>query len=104
MGSTGTSIERNYGLEKILHRIRGRVWLPLSVWLPLVRDADARCASGSTGSLSNRSRVQAAFPVACFGKYRDGFLPDASMRSLRSGRPPRFVCASRAVFAPRLSE
>src|SRR4030095_4168580 len=52
-----TLTERNYELEKILYRIHRSVCFPLCVWIHLVRQFDAWCASGSARALATRSRV-----------------------------------------------
>src|SRR5213078_1165454 len=68
--STRTSTERDYGLEKILHRIRCSVWFSFPLWIHLVRDAHAWRASGSP----NASTKQTRLPVADFRSHRYGIL------------------------------
>src|SRR5437899_3742141 len=87
MESTRTSTERNYGLEKILHRIRRSVWFSLPLWIPLVRDAHAWRASGSPNASANQTRL----PVADFWSHRDGILSDAALRKLCPCWPRRRV-------------
>src|SRR5262245_9080439 len=53
-GHSKTPIERSYELEKIFHRFLRRFCLPLHVWLYLVRDVDARCASRSANASATR--------------------------------------------------
>lgn len=51
-----TSIERSYELEEILFRIHRGVRFPLRVRLPLVRNSNARCPSGSANAFATGSR------------------------------------------------
>ena len=85
LGACKTSTERNYELKKILLRIHRNVPVPLRVWLPLVRHANAWRASRSTDTFASPTR----FPMADSGSYRNGILLHDALCPLRSGRRRR---------------
>src|SRR5262249_14203557 len=92
MGSTGTSTERNYGLEKILYRIRRNVWFHLRVWIHLVRKAHAWRVYGSPRALATGSRLWQSFFMACFRAHRDVVLFYAAYCEVRTCRWPPEMC------------
>src|SRR5947208_8826898 len=73
------SIERVYGLEKILRRICCSLRFHVPVWLPLVREADAWGASGSASTLANGSRFWQSLLIARFWARCDGVLSHATL-------------------------
>ena len=89
MGGDKNRTERNYGLEKILHRIRCSVWFHLPVWLLLV---PAR-AHGAHQEVPALWRTEADFgnhfSTLIFWAHCDGILPHASLCTFCPWRWPR---------------
>src|SRR2546430_8883035 len=86
------STEGVYGLEKILHRVRGSVRFYLPLWLSLVREADAWRASGSANTLANSGRLWQSLLGAGVWAYCDGVVSHVALRAFCPGRRRRPVC------------
>src|SRR6478672_7598909 len=106
-GPTKTSIERSYELEEILFRIHRGVRFSLRVRFPLVRNVNARHASGSGDAFATGSRPKELLRVACPGSARHGILfhlavcPVRAERESRHRSAPRHACGisvRRATF------
>src|SRR5438876_8426004 len=102
-----TSIERSYELEKILLRIHRRVRFPVRVRVPLVRNVNARRASGSTDAFATGSRPKELLRVACPRSVRHGILfhlavcplcSEQTRRHRSAPRPAGGVSVRRATF------
>src|SRR5438445_3124861 len=73
------SIERVYGLEKILRRICRSLRFHVPVWLLVVREADEWRASGGADTLANSSRFWQSLLIARVWAYCDGVVSHVAL-------------------------